>query len=126
MGGGGGTPQAASTVSVPTAADEEASAERARLYGLLRNRRGASGLLYGARPRVPLLQTKAAVAAPAASTVLWAPPWDYGGGGDMGGGLGGGGGDMGGGGGGSSTDSPGGRGDSDGGRGHGGAESGYV
>jgi len=104
MGGGGGTPQAASTVSVPTAADEEASAERARLYGLLRTRRGASGLLYGARPRVPLLQTKAAVAAPAASTVLWAPPLDYGGGGGGRGGdsgesgFGGGGDGMGGGG----------------------------
>lgn len=57
MGGGGGSaPQA--TVKVPTAADEEAAEKRARLYSMLRSRRGAKSLAYGAR-----------------RTSILAPPW---------------------------------------------------
>jgi hypothetical protein len=76
MGGGGSTPSPQPVVDVPSAADEEAAAERARLYSLLRSRRGASGLQYGARPRVSLLGSKSKQ--PAAQTAgviadLWSP-----------------------------------------------------
>jgi hypothetical protein len=57
--GGGGTPAPPSTVPVPSAADEEAAEERARLYSLLRSRRGARGLSYGPRRRTSLLSAAA-------------------------------------------------------------------
>jgi hypothetical protein len=97
MGGGGGGPTPQAAVPVPSAADEEAAAERARLYSLLRSRRGATGLMYGARPRVTLLGTKKTPAAQAAGDLvnLWSPilsggsERDSGGwGGDFGGGPG--------------------------------------
>jgi hypothetical protein len=53
--GGGGSPAAPSPVAVPSAADQEASEERARLYSLLRSRRGGRGLAFGPAKRFSLL-----------------------------------------------------------------------
>lgn len=64
--GGGGAPAAPQPVAVPSAADEEAAEERARLYSLLRSRRAGRTLSWGPRrsllsatskvPPMPILQ----------------------------------------------------------------------
>lgn len=88
--GGGGTPQAPSPVAVPSAADEEAAEERARLYSLLRSRRGGSGLAYGAPKRYSLLATKRNKTTGAAALDVPYDPFTAGGGtGGTGPGIGG-------------------------------------
>jgi hypothetical protein len=101
MGGGSSPRPPAVTAAVPSAADEEAASERARLYSLLRGRRGSRGLAYGPPKRMSLLAAPAVapLATVAAVPSILAPLWGNEGGmgagqaGDtagMGGGFGGG------------------------------------
>lgn len=119
--GGGGTPAPPQPVAVPSAADEEAAEERARLYSMLRSRRGGRGLAYGPRTRSLLSLTQPSGGkSPAAA--LAEVPWFDPGGGSGGAGLGGeAGGGGGGGDGGRGGSGGGGGGIGDSGMGHGGA-----
>ncbi len=84
--GGGSTPAPPQPVAVPSAADEEAATERARLYSMLRGRRRGS-LAYAPVRRSSLLTPLKPVAAAPLAAVA---PWLYGEGGG-GEGMGGGG-----------------------------------
>jgi len=86
MGGGSAPRPPAVTAAVPSAADEEAASERARLYSLLRGRRGSRGLAYGPPKRMSLLAAPAVapLATVAAVPSILAPLFESGGG--MGGG----------------------------------------
>lgn len=93
MGGGSAPSPPPITEPVPSAADEEAAAERARLYGLLRSRRSGMGLAFGPRRRTSLLSTilPAAPGSPASPLVPSPFLYDWGGGsGGVGAGDGGG------------------------------------
>lgn len=81
--GGGSTPAPATPVAVPSATDEEAAEERARLYSLLRSRRGGRSLAYGPARRTSLLAaaTPKTTTSPAASVLAEVvSPWLGGGG----------------------------------------------
>jgi hypothetical protein len=97
MGGGGAPSPPAVTAPVPSAADEAAAAERARLYSRLRSRRGQRGLGFGPPRRLSLLNAATTTATPTRSSPFTAPAgvMEYGGGsggtgpgdGGMGGGV---------------------------------------
>ncbi len=81
MGGGSSPRPPAVTAAVPSAADEEAASERARLYSLLRGRRGSRGLAYGPPKRMSLLAAPTvATLAPLAQVATIPALFDIGGG----------------------------------------------
>jgi len=90
MGGGHAPPPPAVTERPPSAADTQSADELARLRSMLRSRRGARGLDYGARRRSSLLSTAtpAEKAASATGLLLESVLFPEGGGGSGGTGAG--------------------------------------
>jgi len=70
MGGGSSPAPPAVTERPPSATDTQSAEEEARLRSLLRSRRGARGLGYGARRRSSLLSTATPAEKAAAATGL--------------------------------------------------------